>query len=33
VKNFAKITFISFNTIAIFLHDLMVPENDILEAG
>jgi len=25
VKNFAKITFLSFNTTAVFLHDVMVP--------
>jgi len=29
VKNFAKITFLSFNTTAVFLHDVMVSENDI----
>jgi len=33
VKNFAKITFLSFNATAVFLHDVMVPENDVLEAG
>jgi len=33
VKNFAKMTFLSFNTTVDFLHDVMVPENDILEAG
>jgi len=34
VKNFAKITFLSFDTTnAVFLHDAMVPENDVLEAG
>jgi len=33
VKNFAKITFLSFNTTAVCLHDVMVPENDVLEAG
>ena len=32
VKNFAKITCLSFNTTAVFLHDVMVPENDVLEA-
>jgi len=32
VKNFAKITFLSFNTTAVFLHDVMVQENDVLEA-
>jgi len=33
VKNFAKITFRSFNTTAVFLHDVIVPENDFPEAG
>jgi len=33
VENFAKIAFLSFNTSAGFLHDVMVPENDVLEAG
>jgi len=33
VKNFAKITYLSFNTTAVFLHDLMVPENDFLKPG
>jgi len=33
VKNFAKITFLGFNITAVFLHDVMVPENDVLEAG
>jgi len=33
VKNFAKITFLSFNTTAVFLHDVMVPKNDFPEAG
>jgi len=33
VKNFAKKTFLSFNTTAVFLHDVMVPENDVLETG
>jgi len=33
VKNFAKITFLNFNTTAVFLRDVMVPENDIPEAG
>jgi len=33
VKNFAKITFLNFNTTAVFLHDLTMPENDVLEAG
>jgi len=32
VKNFAKITFLSFNTAAVFLDDVMVPENDVLDA-
>jgi len=29
VKNLAKITFLSFNATAVFLHELMVPENDV----
>jgi len=33
VKNFPKITFLSFNTTAVFLHDVMVPENDFLKRG
>jgi len=33
VKNSAKRTLLNFNTTAIFLHDIMVSENDILEAG
>jgi len=33
VKNFAKKTFLSFNTIAVLLHDVMVPENGVREAG
>jgi len=33
VKNFAKITFLSFNTTAVFLHDVTVPENGFPEAG
>ena len=34
VKNFAKITtFLSFNTTAVFLHDIIVQENDVLEVG
>jgi len=33
VKNFAKITFLSFNITAVLQHDVMVPENDVLEAG
>ena len=33
VKNFAKVTFLSFNITAVFLHDVMVPENAVLEAG
>jgi len=33
VKNFAKLTFLSFNTTAVFLHDVMVPENDLLKRG
>jgi len=33
VKNFAKITFLGFNITTVFLHDVMMPENDVLEAG
>jgi len=33
VKNFAKITFLSFNTTAVFLHDGMVLGKKVLEAG
>jgi len=33
VKNSAKVTLLSFNATAVFLHDVMVPENDVLEAG
>jgi len=30
VKNSAKVTLLSLNTIAVFLHDAMVSENDVL---
>jgi len=33
VQNTAKKTLLSFNTTAVFLHDIMVLENDVLEAG
>jgi len=33
VKNSAKVTLLSFNTTAVFLHHLMVSENDVLQAG
>jgi len=34
VKNPAKVTLLlSFNTNAVFLHDVMVSENDVLEWG
>ena len=33
VKNPAKITLLSFNITAVFLRDVMVSENDALEAG
>ena len=33
VKNSAKVTFLGFNTTAIFLHDVMVSDNDVLEVG
>jgi len=31
VKNFANLTLLSFNTSAVYLHDAMVSENDVLE--
>ena len=33
MKNSAKVTLLSFNAIAVFPHDVMVSENDVLEAG
>jgi len=33
MKNSAKRTLLCFNTTAIFLHDVVVSENDVLEAG
>jgi len=33
VKNSAKVTLLSFNATVVFQHDIMVSENDILEAG
>jgi len=33
VKNSAKGTLLSFNTTSVFLLDVMVSENDVLEAG
>jgi len=33
VKNSAKVTLLSFNTMAVFLYDEIVSENDVLEAG
>jgi len=33
VKNFAKVTQIIFNTTAVFVDEVNVSENDILEAG
>jgi len=33
VKNSAKVTLLSFNITTVFLHDVMVSENDIPEAG
>jgi len=33
VKNSAKITLLTFNTTDVYLHDVMVSENDVLEAG
>jgi len=31
VKNSAKVTLLSYNTTAVFLHDVMVSENDVLK--
>ena len=33
VKNSAKVTLLSFKATAVFLHDVIVSENDVLEAG
>jgi len=33
MKNSAKIALLSFNTTAVYLHDVVVSENDVLEAG
>ena len=33
MNNSEKVTLLSFNITAVFLHDVMVSENDILEAG
>jgi len=33
VKNSAEGTLLSFSRTAVFLHDIMVSENDVLEAG
>jgi len=33
VKKSAKGTLLIFNTTSVFLHDVMVAENDVLEAG
>ena len=33
MKNSAKITLFIFNTAAVFLHDVMVSEDDVLEVG
>jgi len=33
VKNSAKAMLLSFSITSVFLHDVMVSENDILEAG
>jgi len=33
VKNSAKVTLLCFNATAIFLHDIIVSENDSIEAG
>jgi len=33
VKNSAKVTLLNFSKTAVFLHDIVVSENDVLEAG
>ena len=33
MKNSAKATLLSFNATAVFLHDVMVSENDVFETG
>ena len=33
MQNSAKVALLSFNANAVFPHDVMVPENDVLEAG
>jgi len=33
VKNSAKVTLFNFNATAVFPHDVMASENDVLEAG
>jgi len=33
MKNFVKVTLPSFNVTAVFLHDVMVSENDVTEVG
>jgi len=33
VKNSAKGKLLSFSTTAVFLHDVMASENDVLQAG
>ena len=33
MKNSAKATLLSFNRMAVFPHDVMMWENDVLEAG
>ena len=33
MKNSVKVTLLSFNTTAAFLHDVMVSENDVLKRG
>jgi len=33
MKNPAKVTLVSFNATAVFLHEVMVSENDVLEVG
>ena len=33
VRNSAKAMLLSFNTVTVFLHDVMATENDVVEAG
>ena len=33
MKNSAKVKLVSFNGTAVFLHDVIMSDNDVLEAG